>query len=108
MPQNAVIPTTTELNNISNNAIEIHTYYNGEQLGKLIRAQITETPFPINGTAFREGCLAMTYVLNAFPNTLNFFINPNGDLNVTSFDVGFPASYYAVDASSGQLSVTVP
>lgn len=107
MPQYQIIPTTTEINQIGSNTLEIHTFYNGDQLGKLIRAQITENNFAINGTPFKQGELAMTYVLYANPNELNFFINPNGDLNAVSFDNTFPASNYAVDSPTGMLTVTV-
>lgn len=107
MPQTQIIPTTTMLS-INGTDIAIYTYYDDSgTYGHLLSAFIAEAPDTLNGTPYTEGELVMTYAHSNPAAHADFFIDSNGDLTVLSYDSNFPASAYAIDSSTGQLSITV-
>lgn len=106
MPQTSSIPTTTEVT-LSGADVTVYTYYDDQTIPHLIGCLITDIVETIDGVNFIEGELAMRFRHTDYALHTDLIINPAGELILISFDASYPASIYAVDPSSGELSITV-
>lgn len=104
MPQIQQIPTITTLTNVAG-YVEIYTFYDPQDYGHLLSAQIIESPQTIGGISFIEGELAMNFIHDnclTAPH-VDFIIDGDGNLIVISHDAQYPASIYNIDSITGEL-----